>query len=362
MRVADFIMALKPYEGGKPIEEIEREYNISRPIKLASNENPLGPSERVVEVIRKIAGGVNVYPDGNVYYLRRKLSSKLGVSPDNLVFGNGSDEIIELIYRTFATGEDDEVVYCFPTFIEYRIIGMAFNKRLVEVPLKGFAYDVDAMMDVITDKTRLVFLNVPNNPTGTILSLEDIVSVVDGVSDDTLVVIDEAYHEYAAAEGDYPDILDLYERPNVIILRTFSKAYALAGLRIGYGIASKEIVDFLNRTRPPFNVNLIAQVAAMAALDDEEHLRRSVEISLRGKDFLYNSFKSMGLEYVKSYANFVLVDVGMEADECSEALLRMGVIIRSMKGYGFPNHIRVTVGTPEENEIFIDRLRKVIGV
>ncbi|WP_029952060.1 histidinol-phosphate transaminase [Hippea sp. KM1] len=364
MFVEEYIERLKPYEGGKPIEELKRQLGIKGEIiKLASNENPLGPSRRAVEAIRSVAESVNFYPDGDCYYLKERLADKLGVSRDNLIFGNGSDELLELIFRTFATRDEDEILYCYPSFVEYKIIGSSFNKRLVEIPLKGFEYDIDALIDAINGNTRVIFLNTPNNPTGTIIKRSDIERVIEASDKDkTLVVIDEAYYEYAIAEDDYEELLDLYKNDNVIILRTFSKAYGLAGLRIGYGIASPQIVDYLNRVRPPFNVNIVAQHAALAALDDDEHIKRSVETNRIGKEYLYSEFDRMGITYIKTYANFILFDAKRDASYVYEELLKRGIIIRSMAGYGYKTMLRVTIGTKRQNEIFIKNLKEVLNV
>ncbi|WP_035588912.1 histidinol-phosphate transaminase [Hippea jasoniae] len=363
MRVAEYIEKLKPYEGGKPIDELKRQLNIEGEIiKLASNENPFGPSEKAVEAIKKTAAGVNYYPDGDSYYLKHKLADRLGVNPDNIIFGNGSDELIELIYRTFATSYDDEIVYCYPTFVEYKIIGLSFGKKLVELPLKDFSYDIDAILEHITDRTRLVFLNTPNNPTGTKIDRSDIERVIDKCSNDTLVVIDEAYYEYAILEDDYSELLDLYKKGNVIILRTFSKAYGLAGLRIGYGVAHPEIINYLNRVRPPFNVNIVAQNAALAALDDIEHVKKTVLDAKKQKEYLYTEFDKIGIKYVKSYANFVLFDVGQDADEIYRKLLQKGIIVRSMSGYGLKSFLRVSVGLDYQNRRFIEALKDILNV
>ncbi len=363
MRVAEHIKNLKPYQGGKPIEELKRELGIEgRIVKLASNENPLGPSKKAREAIKEAASSVNLYPDGDCYYLKEKLSFKLGVEKSNIIFGNGSDELIELIYRAFATDEGDEILYCYPTFVEYKIIGMSFNKKLVELPLKEFSYDIESLLNSINEKTRIIFLNTPNNPTGTIIKKGDIERVISAKGKDTLVVVDEAYYEYAIAEDDYEELLELYKEDGVILLRTFSKAYGLAGLRIGYGIAGEEIVDYLNRVRPPFNVNSVAQAAALAALDDDEHIKNSVESNKRGKEFLYREFERLGIKYVKTYSNFILFDVGEDADAVYDKLLRKGIIVRSMSGYGYKSMLRVTIGTMDENEIFIKGLREVLNV
>ena len=363
MRVAEHIKNLKPYQGGKPIEELKRELGIEgRIVKLASNENPLGPSKKAQEAIKEAASSVNLYPDGDCYYLKEKLSFKLDVEKSNIIFGNGSDELIELIYRAFGTDEGDEILYCYPTFVEYKIIGMSFNKKLVELPLKDFSYDIDSLLNSINEKTRIIFLNTPNNPTGTIIKKGDIERVISAKGKDTLVVVDEAYYEYAIAEDDYEELLELYKEDGVILLRTFSKAYGLAGLRIGYGIAGEEIVDYLNRVRPPFNVNSVAQAAALAALDDDEHIKNSVESNKRGKEFLYREFERLGIKYVKTYSNFILFDVGEDADAVYDKLLRKGIIVRSMSGYGYKSMLRVTIGTMDENEIFIKGLREVLNV
>ncbi len=363
MVVEEFIKKLKPYEGGKPIEELKRELGIDGEIiKLASNENPLGASKKAVKAIKKSAEYVYLYPDGNSYYLKKKMSEKLGVKESNVIFGNGSDELLELIYRTFATKEEDEILYCYPTFIEYKLIGMAFNKKLIELPLKNFEYDIDTLLKNINSRTRIIFLNTPNNPTGTAIKYEDLERVVDKAHDNCLVVIDEAYYEYAICEDDYKELLDLYKNKNVIILRTFSKAYGLAGLRIGYGIANSEIIDYLNRTRPPFNVNIMAQEAALAAMDDDEHIEKSIKVNKEGKEFLYGEFEKADIDYVKTYSNFILFDVKKDANYVYEELLKKGVIVRSMAGYGYATFLRVTVGTLRENEIFINKLKEVLSV
>ncbi len=363
MIVEDFIKRLKPYEGGKPIEELKRELGIKKDIvKLASNENPLGASKKAVEAIKKAADKVYLYPDGNAYYLKKKLSQKLNVSENNIILGNGSDELIELIYRTFATHSNDEILYCYPTFIEYKLIGMSFNKKIKELPLKNYAYDVEALTNNINENTRIIFLNTPNNPTGTILNKESIKKVINKANDNCIIVVDEAYYEYAIAENDYEEIIDLYKNNRLIILRTFSKAYGLAGLRIGYGIANSEIINYLNRVRPPFNVNILAQEAALAAIDDETHIKKSIEINKEGKDFLYYEFNKMGIDYIQTYANFIFFDVKKDANKIYEELLKRGVIVRSMAGYGYKTSLRVTIGTLRENEIFIEQLRDTLSV
>lgn len=362
MKIADYLLKITPYEGGKPIEELQRQLGLKNVIKLASNENPLGPSPKVIETICNAANKINLYPDGNAYYLTQKLANFLGISEKNLIFGNGSDEIIELLYKAFATNKNDEILYCYPTFIEYRIIGMAFNKKVVELPLKDYAYDIDNLINHINENTRIIFLNTPNNPTGTLTTYDDILKVINKAPKDTLIVIDEAYYEYAKPSSVYKELIDLYKQENVIILRTFSKAYALAGLRVGYGIANEYIITTLNRVRPPFNVNLIAQEAAIAALDDKDHLQKSIQTNENGKKFLYGQFEQLNLFYVPTYANFILFSTPKDAQSVYENLLKEGVIIRSMKPYGYDNFLRVTIGSQRENEIFIEKLKKVLNV
>lgn len=362
MKIADYLLKITPYEGGKPIEELQRQLGLKNVIKLASNENPLGPSPKVIETICNAANKINLYPDGNAYYLTQKLANFLGISEKNLIFGNGSDEIIELLYKAFATSKNDEILYCYPTFIEYRIIGMDFNKKIVEIPLKDYTYDIDNLINHINENTRIIFLNTPNNPTGTLTTHDDILKIINKASKDTLIVIDEAYYEYAKPSSAYKELIDLYKQENVIILRTFSKAYALAGLRVGYGIANEYIITTLNRVRPPFNVNLIAQEAAIAALDDKDHLQKSIQTNEEGKKFLYEQFEQLNLFYVPTYANFILFSTPKDAQSVYESLLKEGVIIRSMKPYGYDNFLRVTIGSQRENEIFIEKLKKVLNV
>lgn len=362
MKVADYILKITPYEGGKPIEELQRELGLKDVIKLASNENSLGPSKKVIDAICKTAQIVNLYPDGNMYYLSQKLANHLGISEKNLIFGNGSDEIIELLYKAFATNENDEILYCYPTFIEYRIIGMAFNKKIIELPLKDYAYDIDNLISHINKNTRIIFINTPNNPTGTLTKHDDILRIINKASRDTLIVIDEAYYEYAKPSSEYKELLELYKNENVIILRTFSKVYALAGLRVGYGIASEFIVQTLNRVRPPFNVNIIAQAAAIAALDDKEHLKKTIQTNEEGKKYLYEKFNQLGLFYIPTFTNFILFSTPNDATYVYENLLKEGVIVRSMKPYGYNNFLRVTIGTQKENEIFVEKLKKVLNV
>ncbi|HWP59062.1 MAG TPA: histidinol-phosphate transaminase [Candidatus Acidoferrales bacterium] len=356
--VADYIRSLVPYTPGKPIEEVEREYGISGCVKLASNENPLGPSPRALKALAENLTELHRYPDGDCFYLKRGLARKLGVSPGALIFGNGSNELIELAVRTFLR-PGDEAVMADQAFVIYRLVVQAAGGSCRLVPLKDFAHDLDAMAAAVTPKTRLVFLSNPNNPTGTIFRKGDWESFLDRVPPEILVVVDEAYFEYAT-DPDYPDSLRYHGAGRALLtLRTFSKMYGLAGLRVGYGIGPEAIIAMMHRVRQPFNVNAAAQRAALAALDDSEHRARTLEVNRQGMEFLERELHRLGVSFVPSQANFILIRVGA-ARRVFEALLRRGVIVRPMQEYNFPDCIRVTVGTAGENARFIKELEAVL--
>jgi len=357
-QVPVYIRSLIPYEPGKPIEEVEREYGISGSVKLASNENPLGPSPRALAVLRERLPDLHLYPDGDCFYLKRALSEKLAVDPESLIFGNGSNEIIELAVRTFLR-PGDEAVMAEQAFVVYELIVQAVGGERKIVPLKNFTHDLTAIADAITPRTRLVFLANPNNPTGTIYRRSDWEAFLARISTDVMVIVDEAYFEYVGT-ADYPNSLDYHaQHPAILTLRTFSKLYGLAGLRIGYGIGAKDVVALMQRVRQPFNVNAPAQWAALAALDDADHVQRSLEVNRQGIKYLEAEFTRLGLAYVLSHANFILVRVG-NGPEIFQRLLRQGVIVRPMVGYKFPEHVRVTVGTMAENQKLITALEQVI--
>jgi histidinol-phosphate aminotransferase len=357
-QVPEYIRSLIPYEPGKPIEEVEREYGIANSVKLASNENPLGPSPKAVAAMRAKLDQLNLYPDGDCFYLKQGLARKLGVAPETLIFGNGSNEIIELAARTFLR-PGEEAVLAEQAFVVYQLIVQAVGGRSRAMPLKNFTHDLPALAEAVTPNTRMIFLANPNNPTGTIFRRAEWERFLDRVSPDVLLIVDEAYFEYVR-DPDYPDSLHYHTNDRAIItLRTFSKLYGLAGLRIGYGIAAKELISLMQRVRQPFNVNSPAQWAALAALEDAEHISRSLDVNRRGIEFLQKEFNRLGLEFVPSQANFILVRVG-KGQEVFAQLLRQGIIVRPTAGYRFPDYVRVTVGTPEENEKFIRALEKVI--
>jgi histidinol-phosphate aminotransferase len=358
-RVPEYIRSLVPYEPGKPIEEVEREYGIEDSIKLASNENPLGPSPEAVRALRERLTDLNLYPDGDCFYLKRALAAKLGVAGDRLLFGNGSNEIIELAVRTFMR-PGDEAVIAHQAFVVYRLVVQAAGGSCKIVPLKNFTHDLDAMADAITDRTRIVFLANPNNPTGTIYRKKQWEKFLQRVSAEILLVVDEAYFEYVA-DPDYPNSISYQDAAKTILtLRTFSKLYGLAGLRIGYGVGTKDLVGLMHRVRQPFNVNAAAQWAALAALEDDAHMQRSLEVNREGMDFLKREIGKMGLEQVPSHANFILLRVG-DGAAIFKRLLQRGVIVRPMGVYDLPDYIRVTVGTMMENSRFINELQVIIA-
>jgi histidinol-phosphate aminotransferase len=359
MKGKKHIYKIEPYQPGKPIEEVKRELGLSDVIKLASNENPLGPSPRALEAMRKSLENVSYYPDGNCAILREKLSQKLGFPPSTFVFGNGVDEIIHFIGLAFLD-EGDEAIMVDPSFVRYEA-AVLLNKAICrKIPLRDFQYDVDGIIDAINERTKVIFIANPNNPTGTFLSKEKLGRLVQE-AEGKLIVLDEAYYEFVD-DSSFPDSLSyLREGKDLIILRTFSKIYGLAGLRIGYGVAKEETIQAIEHTREPFNVNYLAQVAAVAALDDEEHLRRTQRTIWEGKRYLYEQFEKMGLFYLPTQANFIFVDVKRDSREVFQALLREGVIVRTGDIFGCPTFLRVSIGTMEQNERFIKALRKVLG-
>jgi histidinol-phosphate aminotransferase len=359
-RVPEYIRQLVPYKPGKPIEELERELGISGSIKLASNENPVGPSPAAVEALMQNLQKINLYPDGDCFYLKAALAAHLGVSRDELILGNGSNEIIELCLRAFVLPGDDTVSST-GAFVVYDLATRAMGGRAIQVPMKGYTHDLEAMARAITPKTRIVFVANPNNPTGTMNTEDEVLAFLRAVPPGVLVVFDEAYREYVDRE-DFPDSLEMLKgRENLIVMRTFSKAYGLAGLRVGYGIAHRETVGVLNKVRQPFNVNLLAQVAALAALKDRAHLKKVLDLCWKERERLENAFERMGLECVPSEANFVLVKVGREGKDVFQALLKKGVIVRAMGEYGFHDTVRVTVGLPDENDRFLRELAAFLG-
>lgn len=351
------VQNITPYVGGRPIEEIKRQFRLKEVIKLASNENPLGGSPKAVRAMQKALKSVNRYPDGQGFYLKKGLAEFLKVEPENLVLGNGSDELIDIIIKTFV--EDDEnIVTSEVTFLEYEIISKVNNKKVITVPLKSFKYDLAGLKNAISDKTKLVFIANPNNPTGTYLTKGQIQDFLKGLPEHVIVVLDEAYDTFIDVD-DYPSGLDYFKDANVITLKTFSKGYGLAGLRIGYAIARKEFTSFMERVRQPFNTNLIAQEAALAALGDKAFLKKARRINAEGKKYFSSALKQLGIFYVDSVTNFILMDVQEDGVGLFKKMLEKGVIVRDMKQYNLNNFIRVTIGTEKENKRFISVLKEI---
>lgn len=358
------VRSLTPYRPGKPIGELERELGLSNIVKLASNENPLGPSPKAMAAAQAALSEIELYPDGGGFDLKAALSRKLGVAPERITLGNGSSEVLEFAARVFVSAAD-EVMFSQHSFALYPIFTQILGARPVETPASAWGNDLDAMRRAITPRTRLLFIANPNNPTGTWIGGQELESFIRELPPEVLVVIDEAYFEYAShpamGAADYPNTLDWIERyPNLIVARTFSKCYGLAGLRVGYSVSHPDVADLMNRVRPPFNVSSVALAAATAALDDEEHLQRSLELNAQGMRQLAAAFGQRGLAYIPSVANFVCVDMGRPAAPLYDALLRQGVIVRPVGNYDLPNHLRVTIGTAEQNQAFLRALDAVL--
>lgn len=345
----DNIARLKPYEPGRPVEEVMRDFGLETCVKLASNENPLGPAPLAVEAMRDHVTEVGRYPDSSGYYLKRKLSAMHDVPATQIVLGNGSVEIIELIARTFL-GPDEEGIVSEQAFIMYWLAIQSVNGNVRVVPARDHRHDLEAMASAIGDRTKLIFIANPNNPTGTMVTRAEVDRFFDSIPSDVIVVMDEAYHEYIK-DPSYPDGLDdLRAGRRVIVLRTFSKIYGLAGIRVGYGFGPAELVRELEKVRIPFNTSSLSQVAAMAALDDKEHVERTYRANVRERAALSEGLAHLGLTFVPSVANFLLVEFDRPGAEVFEELMKRGVIVRPMAGYGLPRHVRVTVGTHPENE------------
>ncbi len=353
------VRGLVPYQPGKPIEELEREYGVSHAIKLASNENPLGPSPLALVAAHEALASLARYPDGGGFALRDELAKRLGVERDAITLGNGSNDVLELVARAFVTPED-EVVFSQYAFAVYPLVTQAIGAQAVVTPARDFGHDLAAMAASVTPRTRLVFIANPNNPTGTWLTSSALEDFVGKMPAHVIVVIDEAYFEYVA-EPHYPNTLSWLSRyPNLVVARTFSKAYGLAGLRVGFAVSHPALANLLNRVRQPFNVNSIALAAAVAALGDEDHLAKARALNQEGMAILTRGVTVLGLDYIPSVGNFVAVDVGRVATPLYEALLYQGVIVRPLGNYGMPNHLRVTIGLPEENARFLSALARVL--
>lgn len=353
------VQQLMPYVPGKPAEELQRELGLKEVVKLASNENPLGCGTKVAAAIQNTLPELARYPDGSGFALKTALSAKLNVAVEQITLGNGSSEILELVMRTFVTPEH-EIVFSQHAFALYPILTQAVGARAKVVPAKDYGHDLQAMLAAVSDKTRLVFIANPNNPTGTLLPQDEVEAFVAALPENVFCVLDEAYYEFVDPAVRTESLAWPNKYPNLIVTRTFSKAYGLAGLRIGYGISSQEVAELLNRVRQPFNNNMLALAAAEAALGDEDYLTRTIAVNNSGMAQLTEAFIGLGLEWIPSYGNFVSVDVKQDALPIFDALLKKGVIVRPVANYEMPKHLRVSIGTERENQIFINALAEVL--
>jgi len=353
------VRGLHPYQPGKPAEELERELRISDIIKLASNENPLGAGSLATEAVRAGASTLHLYPDGNAHALRTALVERLGLPMEQIIIGNGSNEILELVARAFVSPAH-EVIFSEHAFAVYPLVTQAIGARAVVTPARDWGHDLEAMSAAICAQTRLIFIANPNNPTGSWLPKMALEGFLESVPQHVLVVIDEAYCEYVQ-EPDYPDATAWIARfPNLLVTRTFSKVHGLAAIRLGYGLSSASLVELLNRVRQPFNVNALAQLAGIAALRDTQHVERSLELNRQGMQQLTQGFTQLGLDWIPSVGNFVCVSCGRAALPVYEALLMAGVIVRPLANYGMPTHLRVTVGLESENTRLLSALGRII--
>jgi len=352
------ILNLSPYQPGKPVEDLERELGIKNAIKLASNENPMGPSPLALKAVDKILSGIHRYPDGNALRLKEAISNEYDVGIEQITVGNGSNDIIEFVVRSFLSAQDS-AVFSNHAFAVYPLAVQTVGAEGIEVPAVNWGHDLSAMSDAIKENTKLVFIANPNNPTGTFVARDEVISFLDKVSKDVIVLLDQAYFDYASYENNDIDFEFINEFPNLVISRSFSKAYGLAGLRVGYSVSSAEIADFLNRVRQPFNTNSLALAAAEAALSDKDHMLKSLKMNIEQKSLLYKGLEDLGYQYIPSAGNFICFDCKQDAEQLFNKLLKEGVIVRSMGVYKMPNHLRVTIGLPEENNIFLEKLAKV---
>lgn len=364
MKVPPEIESLRPYQPGKPIAETQREFGLKQVIKLASNESPIGPSPRVIEALRGHLNEIYRYPDGSCFEMRQALSKYYGVDGRHMIFGNGSDELVDILTQIYCN-PGDAVLTSSGAFSAYQISAQSVRARAIHTPLRAdLRFDLVAMAkDLVKDpKIRLVFLPNPNNPTGSYFTRDEFETFMQVAGErDVFVVLDEAYIEFVRAQ-DYPSGAEFQKKyKNILLLRTMSKVFGLAGLRVGLLIAPVEVIDYMNRVRKPFNINSLAQVAVVAALRDQDHIRKTQEITWQGLDYYYGELKAMGLDYVPSQGNFVLFDTGRSGEEVYQALLREGVILRPVTSYGFPRHLRLSVGLPDENKAAIAALKKILS-
>ncbi len=358
--VPQHIQDLQPYKAGKSIEEIRRQFKLKKIVKMASNENPLGASPKAVQAMIDSLKNINRYPDPLSFELRQALAERFDVLIDNVITAHGSEGIISVIMRTFML-DDEEALMSQGTFIGFKVLAHSRGTKLVTVPLKEYRYDLDAIADRITNKTKIIYLANPNNPTGNIFTVKEFLSFIKKVPSHVLIIMDEAYFEFAQDDPVFPDSMK-YRLDNVITLRTFSKAYGLAGIRIGYGFAHKTLINNLMKVKLPFEPSIPAQVAAIAALQDQDFIEDYIRMNVHSLQFFYDLFDKLGLRYLKSHANFVtlIFESQKRAEKLSDDLLKQGVIVRPLRAFDLPNCLRVTTGLPEENEFFADAIKKVL--
>ena len=354
------IDGLSPYEPGKPIEDLERELGIKNAVKLASNENPVGPSPKIIDSIEKIVKETHRYPDGNATRLKAKISRKFNILENQVTVGNGSNDIIEFVARSFL-GPNDSAVYSEHAFAVYPLVVRAVGAMGIEVPAKNFSHDLEAMLDSIEENTKLIFIANPNNPTGSFIEQSELLNFLEKVPEEIIVLLDQAYFDYSSFETSDLEF-DVLERfPNLVISRSFSKAYGLAGFRVGYSVSSIEIADYLNRVRQPFNANSLALYAAEIALDDDQFIKKCLELNFEQKQILFNGLLASGYECLPSRANFISFDCGEDSNDAFNKLLLEGVIVRSLRVYKMPNFLRVSVGLPEENLTFLEKIKSTLS-
>ena len=356
--VSKSIWDIKAYIPGKPIEDVKRDFKLTKVVKLASNENPFGCSPTVLPQIVNQFSRINRYPDGACFYLKKALANFLNIDEKFLIFGNGSDELIDVLIKTFVDF-NQEIITANTTFLEYKVSSQVNRRKIIEVPLKDFKFDLGAIAKKISKKTKMIFIANPNNPTGTYLNNEEVVRFLINIPKGIITVFDEAYFEFVDAD-DFPQLMKFIVDKNVILLRTFSKIYGLAGLRLGYGIANEEFISVLNRVRQPFNVNSIAQAAGIAALKDQKFVKFVQDKNVEGRKFLYEEFKKIGLEFIPTQANFILVNLKRDGVATTRNLIKKGLIIRDMEQYGLKNYVRITIGKKEENKFLIRELRRIL--
>lgn len=352
---------IQPYKPGRPIEEVQKQFGIRDVIKLASNENPIGASPAALTKIVKMLPQINLYPDGSSQELRNAIAAKLNVFPDEIIVGNGADGVILETCIAYLDN-DDEVITSMSSFPIYDIYACAMRARLIKTPLTNdFGLDLDAMLKAVTLKTKIIFVCNPNNPTGTVLLREEVDDFIKKIPENILVVLDEAYYEYIESDL-FPDSIQYIRegKPNILVLRTFSKIYGLAGLRIGYGIGISELLQPLYSIKEPFSVNRLAQTAGIAAMEDAEFVNKTLETTRIGKEYLYGQFEKLGLFFIKSHTNFIMVDLGSQGDRVIEKLLENGVIVRPGKGYDLPGFARITIGSPAQNQRLVELLENMV--